>query len=286
MRVNKIIISCITSFIYSSVALSQDTVFVNTSNTVYVTFPQEIKLVDIGNVNDYVGEVSNAKLLKLRSLSSNAPISSIMVQYGDIFKQFVLKAAPNISKFHYAFGTQSNISTAIEKNSTTNSSLEIKSNPSQSTADTSQNLIRIKKVLKDVMAIRNEEFDIGFITDFLQAAVTVIRNDKENTYLKFQLYNKSSIPYKFDFISFQYYQSMKKGFANQKRKAADDVFPIVGPEKAEIPANSNLEVGYVIPQFGLANDGVLLINFREKTGDRVLKIKITSKRIQSAKYVR
>ncbi len=263
---------------------AQDTVLVSAENTVYVTFPEKILLVDIGKFEDYAGEVSNEKLLKLKALKPNAGISSIMVQYGDVFKQFFLKAVSNPKKFHYDFNTMDNREKKDAILSNNQSATEEKKKDKEE-GRSQRGKKELTEKQRRVIETPAEDYTMGFISDFLQAAVTVVRNDKENTYLKIYLYNKSSIPYKFDFISFQYFQSMNKGFGKEKRKAPQDVFPVIGPESTEVAPLSKTNICYAIPQFGLANNGYLLVNFREKTGDRVLKIKIKTAQIQSAKPI-
>ena len=116
----------------------------------------------------------------------------------------------------------------------------------------------------------------------MDAAVTVIRNDENNTYLKLLVNNKSSLPFKLDFISFQYYQDMKKGTFRKSQKAPIDVFPVGEPTIKEIASGKSEALPYVIPAYALSNNGYLMVLIRESAGDRVLKIKIEGSVIQSS----
>lgn len=259
-----------------------DTVFVSLDNTVYVTFPEKIELVDIGKHEEYVAEVLNENLITIRCLNISSKTSTIMVKYGKHYKQFFLQVIQVPTKFHYDFGYNKKL------NKTENSEI----NDYEEIVNENELENNKKKISKDILIktkiikeIKTEENTLGIFSKFLEAGVTVIRNDKDNTYLKILINNKSTLPYKFDFISFQYFQSMKKGFGKQEKKAPQDVFPILDNSNKVIPPLSTNKVVYVIPSFALANQGYLLINFREKEGDRVLKIKISSDKIQSAKII-
>lgn len=268
---------------------SQDTVYVTLDNTVYLTFPEKIELVDIGKHEEYAAEVLNENLVTIRALNIGSKTSTIMIKYGKNYKQFFLQVVPRATKFHYDFGinkkyvqTENPViitkEKAIEKTEELEAEVELEDGKKPVPKD-------ILKKCKKMIEIKNEESSLGIFSKFLEAGVTVIRNDKDNTYLKILINNKSTLPYKFDFISFQYFQSMKKGFGKQEKKAPQDVFPLLDNNNQVVPPLATSKVIYVIPSFALANDGYLLINFREKEGDRVLKIKIKSDKIQSAKLI-
>jgi hypothetical protein len=243
---------------------AQDSLFVSNENTTYLVFPSTVDLFELGNKLQYTGSVDD-KVLFIRALKSESQKSTLLVRAGDVFYHYMIFFKQNPEVYYYDF----------TKGQSKLDDKEIKSKP---------NGIMLQKKVDSIVNIKGEITSLGVISDYLQAAVTVIRNDKENTYLKIVIKNLSSIPYKFDFISFQYYQVMKKGTFKKTKNAPKDVFPIISPKKIEINANATDVVGYAIPQFGLANNGYLIISFREKSGDRVLKMKIDSGKIQSAKY--
>lgn len=287
MNLNKIIYSVAFLSTLCFDAIGQDTIYVSVDNTVYLTFPDKIELVDIGKYEEYIAEVSNETLIKVKALNGSSKASTIMVKYGSNFKQFFLQVTDKPKKFHYNFGLS--INTDNSGNDVTQGNEKAKNTVTENTNNNNSNIKDDKKGIKDkcvkVLEVSTEEQTLGFISKFLQAAVTVIRNDKNNTYLKIVINNKSSLPYNFDFISFQYFQSMNKGFGKEKRKAPQDVYPILDNNDQTVGPLSIQKVVYVIPSFALANNGYLLVNFREKEGDRVLKIKITSDKIQSAKII-
>lgn len=280
---------------------AQDTIEVSVDNTVYLTFPDKIEMVDLGKIEEYAAEVSNDNLVKVKALVSGSKASTIMVKYGQNYKQFFLQVVDKPKKYHYSFmqnqtGSNTNIDninvggiiSSQGKGSSSDNNGSAKNNVILENYNTGGATDEKREALAKCIKVNEipaEEQTLGFISKFLQASITVIRNDKKNTYLKISINNKSSLPYKLDFISFQYFQSMSKGMGKQKRKAPQDVYPVFDNKNDEIPPLALKKLVYAIPSFALANNGYLLVNFREKEGDRVLKIKITSDKIQSSAII-
>lgn len=278
---------------------AQDTIYVSHKNTSYITFPEDISYFDIGLPENYVADIGqgvsaqselkenfDGKMLKLKCIRPTEDISSLMIKFGDKYELINLKYKAVPSKLFYSMYKDLN-SNSLNKNSS--NTVITKQNSSNSLALNTNTVIareRIKLLCDSVLKMKNELKEYGFIDTYLQAGVTVIRNDDNQTYLKIAIQNKSSIPYKFDFISFQYVQKMNKGIGKSKKKAPTDVFPIETPVITEVPPNSGRYATYAIPTFRLANNGFLLVLFREKQGDRVLKIEIPSNVVQGSSYIK
>lgn len=272
----KYFIITILLFFNSVFLFAQDTIPSSDLNTAYLVFPTTINLIDIGNPNEYYGKIQD-KVLLIKAKKQNALMSTLLVRSGDSFFHYMLKFEKEPKTYYFDFSKEKE-KTDAEESPTTNSGAKVE------VPTTAINLKNMQSKVDSIVNIKGEYNTLGVLSDYLQAAVTVIRNDKENTYIKIVIKNLSSLPYKFDFISFQYFQVMKKGSLKKTKNAPLDVFPIIYPKANEISANSTSVVGYAIPQFGLANNGYLVVSFREKKGDRVLKIKIESGIIQGAKY--
>lgn len=277
-------------------------------NSYYAELGQGGQAAQSGNLDN--------KLLKLKAANPNTEMSTIMVKYGELYTQFFLKYKEIPRVYFWYFNGEHFQKKPVQEKSIFD---KVKSTKADSTSHktieenktsfiTSKEIERImtsgeklskkdsaiiigqkyqiyKEKTDSVKKIKNEKKELGFISEFLKVAITVIRNDKENTYLKIAIKNESSLPYKFDFISFQYVQSMSKGILQTKKKAPQDVFPVVYPSMPAVPANTSVIVGYAIPSFALDNDGILRVLFRERTGDRVLKIEIPSRDIQASGYL-
>ncbi len=244
-----------------------DTIYCTDSNTSYAIFKDRVELVDIGNPADYASQIEDNSVF-VKSLKPNSPASTMLVKTGKDYYFSVLKYQEENKKFFYDFA-------AVEND-------KIKGNDKPTLVSMRE---LVEKKLSRVVAGRNELETMGFITTFIEAEVGVIRNDNQNTYLKIILKNKSSIPYRLDFISFQYYRHMKKGFAKKAKASGMEVFPVVSPVIPEISPYSCKPLGYAIPSFGLAGKGYLMISFRESSGDRVLTIKVKGAEIQKASVI-
>ena len=245
--------------------MSLDTIYCGTENTSYLLFKDKVDLVDIGKPVDYVVQIEeNAVFIKSKH---NAPsLSTLLVKAGGNFYLGMLNWKSNNTNFFYPINT--NPSNPIQSNQTS-------PNPSDT----------LSRNLGQLAGIDAELTTLGFITPYIEAGVVVIRNDNKYTYLKILLKNKSSIPYQLDFISFQYFQHMPKGTLRKGKKNAIDVFPAASPQINQVPPLTTKPLLYAIPSFGLAAKGYLLILFRERNGDRVLKIKIDGSELQRAPII-
>jgi|CXWL01.1.fsa_nt_gi hypothetical protein len=253
-----------------------DTVFCDIQNTTCINFPEEVTLVDVGNPQQYVAKIQG-NLVFVKPVKDNVPSTTILIKSGPSIYHGTLtyNKTGKVKPYYYEIksvvqGEVNNIKK--ESNST------IKKDESKiSVTDTS-----VREKIEVFSKIKSEIRTLGFISKNVDAAVTVIRNDEKNTYLKLIVKNKSSIPFKLDFISFQYYQDMKKGSFRKSKKAPLDVFPIAEPTIKEIAPDKSEGLPYVIPAYALANNGYLMVLIRESAGDRVLKIKIEGSTIQDA----
>jgi hypothetical protein len=264
IRTMIILILCINGVIAQVSNWNIDTVYCTLNNTSYVIFKDKVDLVDIGSPDNYVSRIEERSVF-IRALKENAGPSTILVKTGKDFYYGIIHYKQQNKIFFYDFNTPASSDPLLVRE---------KSKGSMQGDNLSQ-----------VVNTRNELLSLGFISEFIEAAVTVIRNDDMNTYLKIILKNKSSIPYKLDFISFQYFRHMKKGFAKKGKESGMDVFPAASPDVLEVPPVSDKVLGYVIPSFGLAEQGYLMILFRESTGDRVLKINVPGSEIQKAPVI-
>jgi len=262
-----------------------DTVFCDIQNTSYIILPEEVTLVDVGNPDQYAAQIKG-NLVFVKPVKENILPTTILIKSGkNIYHGTLVYNKTGKTKPYYyeikSGGGETNTAKKETRNSDTKNTslLSEKENTSVevTTADTS-----IKNKIEAFKKIKSEIKTLGFISENVDAAVTVIRNDENNTYLKLIVKNKSSLPFKLDFISFQYYQDMKKGAFRKSKKAPIDVFPIGEPAIKEIAPSKSEALPYVIPAYALSNNGYLMVLIRESAGDRVLKIKIEGSVIQGS----
>ena len=265
-----------------------DTVFCDIQNTSCINLSEEVTLVDVGNPQQFVAQIKG-NLVFVKPVKENILPTTILIKSGkNIYHGTLVYNKTGKTKPYYyeikSAGGETNTAKKETKNSDikNNSLLSEKENPSVEV--TSADTI-IKNKIEVFKKIKSEIKTLGFISENVDAAVTVIRNDENNTYLKLIVKNKSSLPFKLDFISFQYYQDMKKGAFRKSKKAPIDVFPVGEPAIKEVAPSKSEALPYVIPAYALSNNGYLMVLIRESTGDRVLKIKIDGSVIQGSEQL-
>ena len=258
--------------------VSLDTIYCASSNTTYILFTDKVDLVDVGRPDDFAVKIEDNAVF-IKSIRATSTPSTLFIRIGKLNYLGIICFKEDNKKFFYdCIHSMKMASDSLQKSSTPN--LGGKSSFKQYLKSPEQ-----AARLNQMESLSTELTTLGFISRYIDVAVTAIRNDEQNTFLKIILKNKSSIPYKLDFISFQYFQHLSKGAIRKAKKNAIDVFPVSSPAIAEVPALNTQHLLYAIPSFGLASRGYLLILFRERNGDRILKIKIDGSVIQNAKVL-
>ena len=262
-----------------------DTVFCDIQNTSCINLSEEVTLVDVGNPDQYAAQIKG-NLVFIKPTKKDVLATTILIKSGkNIYHGTLVYNKTEKTKPYYyeikSAGGETNIAKKETKNSDSKNNL-LASETSTTSVEVTASDTSIKNKIEVFKKTKSEIKTLGFISENVDAAVTVIRNDENNTYLKLIVKNKSSLPFKLDFISFQYYQDMKKGAFRKSKKAPIDVFPVGEPAIKEIAPSRSEALPYVIPAYALSNNGYLMVLIRESTGDRVLKIKIDGSVIQGS----
>jgi Domain of unknown function (DUF4138) len=261
-----------------------DTVFCDIQNTSYIILAEEVTLVDVGNPDQYAAQIKG-NLVFIKPTKKDVPPTTILIKSGmAIFHGTLVYNKTGKTKPYY-YEIKSAAETNTAKKEITNSDAKNKSGKENPPAEVTLADTSLKSKVESFRKIKSEIKTLGFLSPHVDAAVTVIRNDENNTYLKLLVNNKSSLPFKLDFISFQYYQDMKKGTFRKSRKAPIDVFPVEEPAIKEIAPGKSEALPYVIPAYALSNNGYLMVLVRESAGDRILKIKIDGSVIQGSQQL-
>jgi len=251
-----------------------DTIYCDIKNTSSIILKESVDFIDIGNPTDYAGQIKN-NIVFIKPLKENISTTTLLINASGKEYYTTIKWQSKAKKYFYDY---KNIFPAIPPTTgnVATSHLKAITTPSVTTQD------GVQEKLKRFKEIGNEIKTLGIVGSTINVAVALIRNDHNNTYLKILVNNKSSIPFKLDFISFQYFQDMKKGAIRKSKKVPIDVFPVSEPSIESIEPLKTEALYYVIPTYALDNKGFLNINIREKTGDRILKLKIKGKTIQKS----
>lgn len=124
---------------------------------------------------------------------------------------------------------------------------------------------------------------VAYVDNRLSFSLVNVRNDKQFTYLRFQLVNRSSIDYQVDLADFTLVENAKKRFLGKKRnEARRPMMPAAGRANQRIPANSTGYIYYAVPLFAATNEGFLAVGLRELSGARAIALNIPSKVINTA----
>lgn len=124
---------------------------------------------------------------------------------------------------------------------------------------------------------------VATVDNRLSFSLVNVRNDKQFTYLRFQLVNHSSIDYQVDFADFTLVENDKKKFLGKKRnEARRPMMPAASRANQRIPANSTGFLHYAVPLYAASNQGHLAVGVRELSGARAIALKIPSRVINTA----
>lgn len=250
-------LSTLTGFSQSPVI---DTVFVSTSITTVLIFPKDVILFDIGS-EDFGGQ-KNTNLLRLKAVSEDVPPTNVLVKYGDdIFHgTLAYKAKPKQTFIDFR-KTQS---TSLPNSARISKQDSIKNLEKEICQKRLNLLMSDKKIAYRTLSVMNEQLGL---------ALTNMRTDGDNVFLKFLVVNSSKLDYDIDFAEFIY----RDPLTNRDIKGGYDrknVYPIVQTDVKDIEAKKEQFIGYAIPRFALSRKGELQFVLREKSGSRILEITI------------
>ena len=179
-----------TSNIYSQ-SFQLDTVYCDSKNTSYIVFKEDISFVDIGNPAEYAAQVKG-NIVFIKPLKETASATTVLINTLNNTYYGTLMYSTKAKKYFY------DLKGAAPASSAPATPLSVtSSSPSGNPPAVDPN---IKQKLITFSRIGNEIKTLGIISSTIDLAVTAIRNDNNNTFLKLIVKNKSSIPFKLDFI--------------------------------------------------------------------------------------
>jgi len=142
---------------------------------------------------------------------------------------------------------------------------------------------RLNARLRTLGKEKAELHSVATVDNRMSFSLVNVRNDKQFTYLRFQLVNNSSIDYQVDFADFTLVENDKKRFLGKKRnEARRPMMPAAGRANQRIPANSTGFLYYAVPLYAATNEGHLAVGVRELSGARAISLKIPSRVINTA----
>jgi len=280
---------------YGVRAQKVDTIYVNHASTVYIVFPGDIGLVDIGSkkyLHNLQDGAKNVLFLKADAKSSADPKgyqpSSLFVKYGEEFYSGVIVYKEKLSQNMYDF-RKSVTTTNVVKNNGTNptnngggntnkSSTTEQKNQNTETSFQGDDLSRKILILRDK---KQEPKSLGKIENKLSVFCTNILTDKQFIYLKFSIKNNSSLDYEIDFTEFNFVDKRSK---NLEQK--EPIKPAFADEKKVFPAKREVDFLYAIPVVAGTDSSFFEVTFRELNGTRKVVIEIPSKKVNQAETIK
>lgn len=296
-------------------------VAVSDSSTTYLVFPGVVSLVDVGMLNNYLIKIEGTSVF-VRARSKTGPPTPVMVRYGNKYwmGRLVTVQRPVLTLYDFTkpgalvppekavvtpgamLGPDAILGPSLEgidaadvvnANSgglQTSTGAVLQGTSSGVGPDNELALDRSLSA-KDRLGARLRQLNydrprlhsVAYVKNRLNFSLINVRNDKQFTYLRFQLVNHSSIDYQVDFADFTLVENDKKRFLGKKRnEARRPMMPAASRANQRIAANSTGYLYYAIPLFAATDEGHLAVGVRELSGARAIALNIASRIINTA----
>lgn len=296
-------------------------VAVSDSSTTYLVFPGAVSLVDVGMLNNYLIKIEATSVF-IRARKKSTPPTPVMVRYGNKYWMGRLVTVQRPVLMLYDFtkpgalnppekaqvtpaamlgpdaivgpaldgidaedvadtnlpGLQTSTGTVLQRTSPgVGPDNELAIDRSVSAKD------RLDARLRELGKDKQKLHSVASVDNRLSFSLVNVRNDKQFTYLRFQLVNHSSIDYQVDFADFTLVENDKKRFLGKKRnEARRPMMPAASRANQRVPANSTGYLYYAVPLFAATNEGHVAVGLRELSGGRAISLNIPSNVINTA----
>jgi len=271
IRIMKVLLFC--SFFLCPVWImaQPDTIAVNSTATVSVVLGGEIEVVDIGHPA-YITQIhQNTLLLKAGVIDS--PPTTLFVRYKDpegsqqFFSTFI---SYHKSPKQYHFDLRPPKKTkAPPQNPLMLRAFEQKLRPEPEP---------FKKNLDQLKELKREVYSVGLIQDRIETGLELVRADKTYFYLRFSLTNKSSLPVRIAWLSFQ----IQSGQQGRVGNTLEEVNPVFTDVPGELEAYGRISCVAILPIISLQKKDRFLIRMGEK-GSRGLDLMIPARYLLEVK---
>lgn len=124
---------------------------------------------------------------------------------------------------------------------------------------------------------------LGDVTGGVEVQLSNMKNDNNNTYLKFIIRNNSANEYIIDGMLFKYLEGKRRGLNRKEAQIEERIMPLLieGPEM--VKAYSETQIGVVIPLFSVTKTGKMVVHIRERKGTRNLNVTVSGRDMLSIK---
>ena len=256
-----------------------DTVHVSVGMTTYLIFPSPIKMLDLGSKN-YAGRIEQNKLL-LKPVRGFVPSSAMMIETedGQVYLHYIAyRQQPE--RIFWDYRNQSQQTAA--RNEGSGPSMASGSQGNRTDPADPRQMYASKMAYLGKQRRRNlfskRENNIGI-------RVTALAVDNTATYMLLQLNNRSSIPYKLEYVSFAYREKRKRKTRRNMVGEQNQVLPMFSRTVEIVKPRSRSELAYAFPLFANTLKGKLEIIVRETDGNRVVKAYVPAKVLAKSLYI-
>lgn len=273
---NNIIISALiisSAFMKAQTTVVLDTIYANDSKNVALFFPEPIRQGITGSDN-FVFTYNREKEQYfgiLQAKPGNESNLLVVNSDGSIFS-YIVGYKAQLSKLNYFIPMSSSIGNEKPKLKDV-----IQAETSKKSSDN-----QLSYYQKFSSYLLEREQSIGRISKRSEAIVLSVENivfDKEELYFVIQIENKSTLDYDLNFLNLSI-ETRKKGKRKSlQRLHKEPIFKHNLPSK--IIESETVRFVYVLPKFSLSNDRRLILELKEKNGERNIELKISHRYINN-----
>ncbi|GAB2961495.1 hypothetical protein GCM10027048_32010 [Hymenobacter coalescens] len=253
-------------------------VAVSDSSTTYLVFGGPVSLVDVGMVGNYLVKIE-ANAVFVRAKRKHAPPTPMLIRYGSKYWMGRLVYADRPVLQLYDFQKDGALSINGKSVSSTGAAPE---NELALDKEREKKAV-VEGKLSQLRKAREEHQAVAVVDNDLVLSLANVRNDKDFTYLRFKVINKTNIDYNVDFTDFQLVENAQKKFlARKKNEARRPLAPSGGRPNQVITGRTTGYLTYAIPLYAATERGYLEVTLRELNGARVLVLPVPSRVINRA----
>ena len=253
-------------------------VAVSDSSTTYLVFGGPVSLVDVGMANNYLVKIE-ANAVFVRAKRKHAPPTPLLIRYGSKYwmGRLVYVNRPVLQLYDF----QKDGALSINGKSTASTGAAPENELALDKGREKKAVVEGK--LQQLRKAREEHQAVAVVDNDLVLSLANVRNDKDFTYLRFKVINKTNIDYNVDFTDFQLVENAQKKFlARKKNEARRPLAPSGGGPNQVITGRSTGYLTYAIPLYAATERGHLEVTLRELNGARVLVLPVPSRVINRA----
>jgi len=251
----------------NSQTVRMDTVNTNVDITSYVMTEGKIVMALLGNGKnkEYTSKLEGDNLLLIKPLVANPPVLNLLIKEENGNTHYIIvkyDAKMNVSKGFFD----------LRKNKPlpeTNSIEQIEKKENKTKSDSLKTLEDIKFISGEKMYYKSLAMQKGKVI----IGMTNVLSRNGHFYIRFDLYNNSSIPYIVEGQSLQYLDAAGRG----EEKTALELIIISSNLPRNIAPKSKITFVIAVDQFGVTEAGKLDYYLKEQDGRRNFNLKFSAK---------